>query len=114
GAFADLQRWQATLEQDVKAIDVRLASKTASGGDDAALNEMRSAVQQIAKQLSAADPEGNAISADAQKATGGGSAPAGADAAQSFNQRKAELVAILDAIGARGDTKLAERAAGPG
>jgi hypothetical protein len=110
-ALADLQRWQATLEQEVKAIDARLASKTPSGGDDAALNEMRGAVQQIAKQLAAADPEANAIGADAQKATGGGSAPAGADPAQSFTQRKAELVAILDAIAARGDKTLGDRAA---
>jgi hypothetical protein len=110
-ALADLQRWQTTLDQEIESIDARLASKTPSGGDDAALGEMRSAVQQIAQQLAAVDPEANALSADAQKAQGGGSPPAGADPAQSFTQRKAELAAILDAIAARGDKTLADRAA---
>src|SRR5262249_15274890 len=71
-ALADLQRWQTSLEQELKSIDARLASKTPSTGDDAALNEMRSAVAEVAKQLAAVDPEASAISADAQTAKGGG------------------------------------------
>jgi len=109
-AVADLQRWQTTLEQEVVSIDKRLASSAPAGGDDAALNEMRGAVQQIAKQLANVDPEAGALDADAQKAQGGGPAPPGPDASQSFSARKTELLAVLDAIVARGDKALADRA----
>src|SRR5438067_144536 len=108
-AVADLQTWQATLEQDLKSIDARLASKTPSGGDDAALNEMRNAVAQIAKQLAPVDPEANALSADAQNAKGARSAVVADKAAsQDFTARKNELVGVLDAIAARGDKQLTD------
>src|SRR5262249_51203176 len=111
-ALVDLQAWQTTLEQDLKSIDARLESKGASGGDDAALNEMRSAVAQIAKQLAAADPEAGGLSADAQNAKGAATGNvADKTAAQDFASRKNELLAVLDAIAARGDKKLADRAA---
>jgi hypothetical protein len=109
---ADLQQWQSTLEADLKTIDRRLASKAPPSGDDGALNEMRSAVQQVARQLATVDPEAKAIDADAQN-TPAPASPAGGDAnlARTFDARKAELLGILDAIAARGDTVLAERAA---
>ena len=109
---AGLQTWQTTLTQDLKRIDEQLASKTSSGGDDAALTEMRTAVQQIARQLSAVDPEAKALDADAQKAPAA-AAPSGGDAtgAKAFEARKGELLAILDAIAARGDKALIDRAA---
>src|SRR5438132_969874 len=96
-AVADLQTWQATLEQDLKSIDARLASKTPSGGDDAALNEMRNAVAQIAKQLAAVDPQASSLSADAQNTKGAGYAIAvDKSASQDFAARKNELIAVLD------------------
>jgi hypothetical protein len=110
-AVADLETWRSTLEQDLTRIDQRLGSKRASGGDDAALNEMRGAVQQIARQLAAVDPEAKALDSDAQKAPAT-AAPAGGDAgAKAFDTRKSELLAILDAIAARGDKALGDRAA---
>jgi hypothetical protein len=111
-AVADLEKWQSTLEQDLKTIDQRLASKTPSGGDDAALTEMRTTVQQVARQLAAVDPEARVLDADAQKAPVA-AVPADGDAngAQAFEARKAELLAILDAVAARGDKALTDRAA---
>ena len=110
-AVAELQTWQTTLEQDLKSIDARLASKSPSGGDDAALNEMRNAVAQIAKQLAVVDPQANALSTDAQNAKGAGFAiAADKSASQDFAARKNELIAVLDAIVARGDKPLADRA----
>jgi len=109
-ALVELQTWQSTLEQQLTSIDARLASKGPSGGDDAALNEMRSAVQQIAKQLAAVDPQANAIGADAAKATGTSAPAAAPDAAAAFNARKSELIAVIDAIVARGSKPLTDRA----
>jgi hypothetical protein len=110
-ALADLEKWQPTLQQELQSIDARLASNAPAGGDDAALSEMRAAVAQVAQQLAPTAPEANAIGADAQSAKGEGAAPAGADPAKSFAERKAELTAILDAIAARGDKSLSDRAA---
>jgi hypothetical protein len=110
-AVADLEKWQSTLEQDLTRIDQRLASKSASGGDDAALNEMRSAVQQVARQLTAVEPEAKALDTDAQKAPAAPVANGGYDDAKAFDTRKNELLTILDAIAARSDKALADRAA---
>jgi len=110
-ALADLEKWQTSLEQELKSLDARLASPPAGGGDDAALNEMRTAIAQVAKQLAAVDPEANALSADAQGAKGAGAPPTGPDPAKSFADRKAELAAVLDAVTARGDKALSDRAA---
>jgi hypothetical protein len=108
---ADLEKWQATLQQELQSIDARLASNAPSGGDDVALNEMRAAIAQVAKQLAPVDADANALSTDAQNANNAGAPPAGADPAKSFADRKAELTAILDAIAARGDKALSDRAA---
>lgn len=110
-APAELAAFQSSLERELQSIDARLVPGAAAGGDDAALNEMRNAIAQIAKQLAAVDPEANALSADAQGAKGAGSTPAGPDPAKSFAERKAELTRILDAISARGDKALSDRAA---
>ena len=97
-AIVELQTWQTTLEQDLKSIDARLASKAPSGGDDAALNEMRNAVAQIAKQLAAVDPQASSLSADAQNTKGAGYAIAvDKSASQDFAARKNELIAVLEA-----------------
>jgi hypothetical protein len=109
-ALVDLQALQSTLERQLTSIDARLASKGSGGGDDAALNELRSAVQGIAKQLTGVDPEAAALAADAQNTPGGAQAPTGSGPSSAFNERKNELRAALDAIVARGDKKLTERA----
>jgi len=109
-ALVDLRSWQSTLEQQLVSIDARLASKTSGGGDDDALNEMRSAVREIAKQLTGVDPEAAALAADAQAPSSGAQTPTGGDRSKSFNERKNELRAVLDAIVARGDKTLTERA----
>jgi len=108
---ADLERWRSTLEEDLKTIDRRLASTPPSGGDAAALDEMRTAVQQVARQLAAVEPEAKALDADAQLALAAAASAAGdSNGAQAFAARKAELLAVLDAIAARGDKTLTDRA----
>jgi len=105
----DLAAWRTTLEGEVAAIDARLSSKPA--GDEAALNDIRAAVLQIGKQLANVDPQAAALSASTTASQGSRPAGSPAQLQQAFASRKAELTALLDAVAARGDKALADRAA---
>jgi len=108
---AALERLQASLEQDVAALDRRIGAGQ-TGSDDAALREIRDVIRQLAEQLRTVDPT-VAAAIDAEMAAAPVAAPstdAGPQVPQLLAARKAELSALLDAIAAR-DPKFADRAA---
>lgn len=112
---SDLERWAATLEQDIKALDARLAAKAAEGDDSRALGEMTAAVKQIAAALNAAQAPASDDAAALANENVDTAAPAGAESdagdAARFEARKQELISLLDAVSARGDKALGDRAA---
>lgn len=113
---SNLERWAATLDQDIRNLDARIAAKAAQGDDAKALGEMTAAVRQIAGALNAAKaPSTEDAAALATEAvdTAPGAATNGSEGgdAARFDARKKELLSLLDAVAARGDKALSDRAA---
>ena len=105
------------VRSDLAALDSRIAA-SADAGDASALMEIGAVVKAVAQQVSAVDPALDAESRDlanvtmnfpaVQPATNGGDT-----AAARFEQRKAELLKLLDAIDASPNGKtLQERTSG--
>jgi mono/diheme cytochrome c family protein len=110
-----LAAWAATLEQEIASIDRQLAARTGPEQDARALQEAASAVQAIVGALAKSDPGLAAETAGIATAS-----PAAAPAVQEddvdarrarFDERRQALRTLLDAIAARGNQALAERAA---
>jgi hypothetical protein len=110
-ATGELELWRAALEQELAALDRTLATPSPAG--NGGLEEMSRVLSQLVQGLTAVEPAAGAaipdIAAPAQPAP---SPPADApeDARRRFDDRRTELIALLDAIAARGDPALAARA----
>jgi cytochrome c3-like protein len=114
---ADLERWAEMLQQDIRDLDARIAAKPAPGDDSKALETMTATVKQIATALRAAKPteaavqEASALAGETVDASAPPSGAASTDDAARFEARKKELLSVLDAVSARGDKALSDRAA---
>lgn len=106
---AELDAAIAALQEEIAAIDSRLAPPSGSGDDTAALQELTAATQAIASSLAsvgapAVEPPPAAAPAPA--------AQQDPEADARLARRKAELLAVLDAIAQRApDSPAAKRAA---
>jgi hypothetical protein len=112
---ADLQRWASTLEQDLKALDARIAAARNDDDNAKALAEMAAAVREIAQAVGNADQsvdDAKAISSEQVDLSATPATNGDKDAAARFEARKRELLSVLDAVAARGDKTLSDRAAG--
>jgi hypothetical protein len=116
-AREDLERWMGDLERDIKDLDARIAANASEDDDRKALEEMAGAIRQVAAAVGAAKP----AALDAQEAAAlanenvdtkppATAADPGTDTAR-FEARRKELLSALDAIAARGEKSLADRAA---
>lgn len=110
-----LEAWVKTIEQEIASIDARLAAKPGADQDARALREAESAVQAVAQALAAADPSVATEVAGLDAIAREPAAPIDDESAEvrraRFDARRTALLTLLDAITARGDKGLADRAA---
>jgi hypothetical protein len=123
---SSLTALQATLQQDIAALEAAMAAPGAGAGGETDLQALAGAMEAIAAGLgelldepargpvAAAGASLAALRAELEEAAGGAAAAAPATAADAtaFEAQRAELRRLLDAVAARGDAALTGRTAG--